>query len=458
MKTELHGKRIFFLGKLAGMSRREAEKLSRQLGAKITGFLSEAVNMVVVGEAEYPGRNRSSITEKFDHLTRIAFENGNLEILTETDFWKRLNIEPQIDLAEPLYTSAMLAELICVPLATIRLWVQHQFIKPRQNVGKLLYFDFHELLAAKHLIQIFSTGLSLEFLHKRVTHFQHLFPEVKQIISQLVLSPDGKDIYLRKEGTLFDQNGQQYFDFDSLTEEKIEPESISSLFPSEIESPKNEFEANTMLSAEDEIISEASDSLLEKKRSPFTLSDLFRGKNEEESIDFDFSRHDQRTFRRLMDQEIVRLCENAWKLEKEGNSKSAIELYRSALAFGGSDAGICFHLAELLQRSGDVRAAKERYYMVIELDEDYVEARFQLGKILLELNELEEAIAAFQGVLSYQPFDIQARLELGRLYLQQQRFAEAEEQFIQIRSLLQDKKTIEEVDYCLSLCQRRSTT
>src|SRR5262249_45964194 len=79
----------------------------------------------------------------------------------------------------------------------------------------------------------------------------------------------------------------------------------------------------------------------------------------------------------------------AWaaELDEVGDLARAAEMYRAALAAGGPQPELCFHLADVLYRAGEPAAARERYFMALELDEDYVEARANLGCVLCELGQ-----------------------------------------------------------------------
>jgi tetratricopeptide (TPR) repeat protein len=108
----------------------------------------------------------------------------------------------------------------------------------------------------------------------------------------------------------------------------------------------------------------------------------------------------------------------AWAADRDeaGDLAIAAELYRAALAAGGPQPVLCFHLAEVLYRAGDLAAARERYFMALELDEDYVEARANLGCVLVELGDKQLAAAAFEGALLSHEAYPDVHYHLARLY------------------------------------------
>ena len=80
---------------------------------------------------------------------RQAVEAGTLEIVTETQLWQRLGLVSQEPELNRLYTPAMLAELLPVPLAVIRRWHRRGLVVPVCEVRRLPYFDFQEVATAQ---------------------------------------------------------------------------------------------------------------------------------------------------------------------------------------------------------------------------------------------------------------------------------------------------------------------
>ncbi|MGA2059556.1 MAG: BRCT domain-containing protein [Thermoguttaceae bacterium] len=150
----LQGKRLAFVGKLASMSRRDAGQLVRRHGATVLDRPDASVHLVVVGEEELPLAEGEGPEQWFDESARLAAEKGDLEIITETQLWHRLGLVEHEQDIHRLYTPAMLAELLGVPVAIIRRWhrrlsviVQGKQILLRQGDGLIepggqMRFDF----------------------------------------------------------------------------------------------------------------------------------------------------------------------------------------------------------------------------------------------------------------------------------------------------------------------------
>jgi tetratricopeptide (TPR) repeat protein len=379
----LSGKRVAFVGKLGGMTRREAQTLVRQQGGVPVDSHSDDVHLVVIGADELPLGEQD---ELLDESTRTAAAEGRLEIITETQLWQRLGLVESEQHVRRLYTPAMLAQLLGVSLANIRRWHRRGLIVPSREVHRLPYFDFNEVATARRLAQLVAAGASPAALEKKLAELARYVPDVERPLAQLSVIVEGKQILLRQEEGLVEPSGQMRIDFDSLgqSDEPDAPEPPATLSLAEPFGP---------------------------------------------SLDL------------ATPEELVDLAASA---EEEGRIEFAAELLRAAMAAGGPRAEVCFQLAELLYRLGDVGAARERYYMAIELDEDFVEARNNLGCVLAEQGQAELAAAAFQGALACHPEYPDAHYHLARTLDETGREAEAEHHWRQFLKLSPDSPWADE--------------
>ena len=415
---------IFFVGKLAAMSRADTRTLCRGNGARVVAKLSPRVNTIVVGQGERLGKDWIGLTEKFDAATRAAFESGELEILTETELWGLfgLPVAPVGD--DLLYTPAMLSELTDAPVYRIRQWLFAGLLKARRTIGDLACFDFTEILAVRQILSLLRHGLSLREISEALSDYEKLFPEEKRVLLQLTPMLDGQTILFRKEGELFDRRGCRCFDLSEAVRAAEEEK------PSEKSPPGQQLGPTAADEFDDPPMPEM----------PEMPS---------EAVTVFLTEEEKRRFQRHLGENVVALCESAWELEEDRYYDEAIDCYRAALLGGGPDAGVSFQLAELLSRVGDDSAARERYYITLEMEEDHLEARAGLGRVLVRLGEYEKAVAVYQGALAIHPDYLEVRFELGRLFFRLRRYAEAEEQLLHYRSDAPNAPQIDEVDHLL---------
>ncbi|NUQ61929.1 MAG: MerR family transcriptional regulator [Pirellulales bacterium] len=360
----LQGKRVALVGKLAGMARREAAQLLRQQGAILVERPAASLDLIVLGEDSLPLPDGNDLDDLLDESAREAAERGSLRVVTETQLWNELGLVGAGEEIHHLYTPAMLAELLQVPLAVVRRWHRRGLIVPAKEVRKLPYFDFQEVVTARRLAQLLAAGMSPEAIERKLAALARLLPGAERPLAQLSVIIEGKQILLRQGDGLVEPGGQLRFDFDAA-ETVAAPDRAAEEWPEEV--------VNSVLQ------------WVGRGRP------LGSGTSPEQ---------------------LSRMAE---ELEEEGQLEAAAEMLRAAMAAGGPSAELCFQVAELLYRLGDLSGARERYYMTIELDEDYVEARANLGCVLAELGQRELALAALEGALAYHPHYAEVHYHSARI-------------------------------------------
>jgi tetratricopeptide (TPR) repeat protein len=356
----LEGRRMAFVGKLASMGKREAARLARQHGAVVLEKPDASLDLAVVGEEELPLTDAAGLDEWLDEPTRLAAGRGTLEVITETELWQRLGLVERQQEIHRLYTPAMLAGLLGVPVAVIRRWHRRGLIVPVREVRRLPYFDFQEVATARQLAELLAAGVSPLAIEKKLAALARYLPGVSRPLAQLSVIVRGKEILLRQGDGLIELGGQLRFDFEACQPER----------------------------PPDERGDAATDMVAPMPQAVEPMPAL----NSPEEI-----------------------CRLAAELEEDGQLAAAAETYRAAMAAAGPAPEICFQVAELLYRQGDLGGARERYYMAIELDEDYVEARANLGCVLAETGQTDLAVAAFEGALAYHPDYADVHYHLARV-------------------------------------------
>jgi len=347
--SPISGKRISFAGKLGGMNRREATNLLRSFGATVVDLDAPRIDWVVIGAEESPLSEHEILDQSISQLAA----SGQLEVLSETELWQRLDLVDVERHVKTLYTPAMLADLLKVSVRIIRRWHRRGLIIPVRTLHKLPYFDFQEVATARRLAELVAAGASPEAIESRLRELAMVLPDVQRPLAQLSVIVEGQHVLLRQGEGLIEPGGQLRFDF-SATDR-------------------------------DDSIDTIENSIL-----PFSID--WRDTNSTES-----TASGSVTPQRLEHDDLL---EDVYALEESGDLTSAIDLCHAILARDGMRADICFQLGELLYRDGQIEAARERYYAAIELDETFVEARTNLACVLAETGRHDLAIAALQGVLT----------------------------------------------------------
>ncbi len=343
----LQGERIAFVGRLASMTRREANELVTARGAERVSDQSLPATLVVIGDSQ---PDLDSAFESDKTAPRQWAEDvaaGRATLLRESELWKRIGLVDEEQGVQRLYTPAMLAELLDVPPTAVRRWHRSGVLVACRNVRRLPYFDFTEVAVARHLAALVRAGCSLRVIDRKLAELVRVMPDSPRPLADPAMVVEGRRLFLRRGDELSEPGGQLLIDFDK---------------PTEADDQQNLLLSIGRLEASGETASDGQG-----------LSTL----------------------------EQLRQAALEW--EDQGELQQAAEAYRTLLVAGGPSAEVNFALGDLLYRMGDLSAARERFYAAVELDEEYVEARANLGCVLAENNELELAVAAFQGALAFHP-------------------------------------------------------
>jgi tetratricopeptide (TPR) repeat protein len=360
----LNGQRVAIVGRLTGMSHREAEQLVRERGGQVASQIDAETDIVVLNDGEDIAQLAVN-ADLLDEAARQAWQEGRLEIVRESDFWALLGLVDTDQEVHRLYTPMMLAELLNVPVQAIRHWHRKGQLTAARRVGRLPYFDFDEVRVGRHLAELLNAGCSLSTVDRKLDELSRLQPHLPRPLADASVVIAGSRLYLRQGEAISEPTGQLMMDFDSddpTIDRDNEPDNTIPFSPGS---------------------------------QSFASSSASTGLGKSADIDG------------------LRLL--ALGFEGNGEFGRAIEVYRAILLSGQQTAEDHLCLADLLYRSGDLSAARERYYSAIELDDDYVEARANLGCVLAEQGEMALAEAAFRGALRYHPSFADAHFHLARL-------------------------------------------
>jgi DNA-binding transcriptional MerR regulator len=375
-ESSIAGRRVMLVGKLASMPRREAEQLVREHGGLLVERAGDEADLIVASDDSASLQRLAANRQLFDDELRARIASGVVELVGESELWARMGLVESGQGIERLYTPAMLAELVHVPIAAIRQWHRSGAIIAKREVQRLPYFDFEEVRVARKLAQLLAAGCSLAAVNRNLKGLARLLPGVERPLADPAVVVEGRRLFVRRNEGLSEPTGQLLIDFDGT------------------QSPATGAAEDSGPVAIPMVAGEALHKPSARPRGahPYAAEDL----------------------RAL-----------AAELEGTGQPEQAVEVYRAVLFSGDSTAEDQFALAELLYLGGDLAAARERYYAAIELDEDFVEARSNLGCVLAELGEFGLAEAAFRGALEYHPDYADAHYHLARLLDRANRSAEA---------------------------------
>lgn len=366
----LQGKRVAFVGKLGGLTKRQAQQLIRDHGGQPIDRVDHQTDVVVVGADELPLEEDALLDESI----REAAAEGKLEVISETQLWQRLGLFDEPDVQ--LYTPSMLAELLHVPVSIIRRWHRRKLIVPVREVHRLPYFDFQEVATARQLAQLLAAGASPDAIERKLAELSRYVPEVERPLAQLSVIVEGKQFLLRQGEGLIEPGGQLRIDFDSLEEAR---------------SPIDDYQHETLpLPSEPNVPTTPEDMLLlaaqfEDDGQLLAASDLKRA---------------------VMAASGPRaeICfELAELLYRLGDLSGARERYYMAIELDEDYVEARANLGCVLSETGQLDLAVAAFQGALAFHNDYPDVHYHLARTLDELGRNDEAEKHWQEFLTLAP-------------------------------------------------------
>ena len=182
----------------------------RQQGATVVEEPDASVQLIVVGEEDFPAAIGGQ--SWFDEPTQCRIEQRGRGAHRNPTLQRLGLVEAQQGIHR-LYTPAMLADLLGVPVAVICRWHRRGLIVPAREVRRLPDFDFQEVATARRLADLFAAGVSPQAIEKQLEAISRCLPGVGRPLAELSVIVRGKEILLRQGDGLVEPGGHLCFGF-----------------------------------------------------------------------------------------------------------------------------------------------------------------------------------------------------------------------------------------------------
>jgi tetratricopeptide (TPR) repeat protein len=343
---------IAVTGRLASMTRREGAARIAEAGGVYVREPGEGTGLLVVGQAGWPLKDDGKPTQSLVKGRRLQKSGTSLRIIMETEFLSLLGLKDLLEDLNGLYTTSQLSRILGIPASRIRYWTRCRLITPLRLEGRLGWFDFKEVLSARALNQLTSSGVGPSRIKKSLQELSRWLPDTDRMLMQLETFEEGRLLRVRLEnGELALPDGQMLFDFASKGKDG-ERATVKSMRPAPDARHKH-------------------------------------------------AQHADHWF----DQGV--------EAEDRGDLQGALRAYGQALKTGEAQPEILFNIGNVLYGLKQQSDAVECYCQAIELDPDYLEAWNNLGIVLGEMGRYEEAIRAYDRALLINRHYVDAHFNLA---------------------------------------------
>jgi tetratricopeptide (TPR) repeat protein len=354
----LRGKQVAITGRLASMSRTEADALIRAHGGQVVASVNRRTSFVVVGEQ--PLDKDGCVTSQLRRAHRLEQRGHAIAIVPEQDFLGRLGFASRV---HGLYTATQACQILRVSPHRIQAWLRAGLIQAHETVQGVCYFDYHQLSWTKTLCALTRAGVGVERIQRSLELLKHWLPEVEQPLARLGLLADGDRLLVRLEdGQLAEPSGQRHLDFDDAAP------------PDALRSPAV----------------------------PSSADDWFnRGCDLEEQGEFSDAAD---AYRRALEVggPCADTCFNlANVLNGLGQNAQAVERYRQAIEIDPAFAPAWNNLGNVLAELGERDVAVRAYRRALELAPYCADTHFNLADTLDEMGNAAEARQQWQVFLRH---------------------------------------------------------
>ena len=355
----LRAARVAFTGRLASMTRREADAAVRRAGGVGVGSVTGRTTMLVVGLRGLPIRADGRVTRALERAEALRRAGVEIRILGEDDFLAMLRGGGEVaggaqGGATKRYPLGEVASLVGVEPEMIERWEHLGLV--RSGAG---LYDFQDIVSLQSIASLVRSGASPGAIWRSLDGLSSVLPHVDRPLAQLKIVIASSGELLAQIGeALIDPQGQQHLDFERCAGGAGEdgPASIAEVKPA------------------------ASAGVGGRGAGPEDPDELF---------------------------------ERALAMEEDERYAEAAAWYRRAIGLSPGWAEAHFNLANVLRMLERDEGAEEVYHLAVELDPSNELAWYNLADVQEEDGRLEEAAESLGAALRACPTFSDAHFNLA---------------------------------------------
>jgi len=211
--NKLDGRRIAFTGRLATMTRAEAEAVVREQGGVPDQNVSRHTSLLVVGQEGWPLQNDGRLTAKLVRAKRLIAIGYHIGVVTELEWLAMLGLEDSADTVRRRFTLAQLAAVLKIPRSRLHSWIRAELVEPVETQHGVPMFDYQQVANLRTLWQLTQAGVSVDRLRQSLEQLERWFPRIGACPSLSLLQKQGRILVRLDSGALAEPTGQMQLDF-----------------------------------------------------------------------------------------------------------------------------------------------------------------------------------------------------------------------------------------------------
>ena len=214
---------IALTGRLVSMSHADAADLIVSLGGRHSRTVTRSTTMLVVGEDGLPLNADGSPDSKLRKADEIASRFSEFEIVSETEFLRRINLD-DMEGVRRQYTLSELTSIVGVRASLVHSWIRHGLLEPVATCRGISYFDFRLVSRLRSLVELASSGISAQRIRAGLLDLARWLDDDSPLELLTAVESHRRCLVVRlKDGRLAETKGQLLFDFeDSANEDEAD--------------------------------------------------------------------------------------------------------------------------------------------------------------------------------------------------------------------------------------------
>ena len=330
---------VVFTGRLASLSRKEAQELVLEHGGLIQNHVTKTTSFVVIGEEGFVGEIVTS--RKIKRAETINTEDGNIRIITESEFLEMLGIEGKADLEERYYSLERIQHLFPGLRSDIVKYFSHwRLFKPVVMTNAHQYYEFKDLITFREINNLLSLKFPLREIAKRLT--EQSVPSPQLTIEFEEDKPKGTVLSLKPETKQPTRTAEEWYEI------AYQVDGTPETYDQAIEAYKN---ALTLDPKYIEAMINLANIYFHKNDLPLAVQLL------EKAIDCDSSNY--------------LACYNLANIyDESGELQNALKLYEQTLKIIPQYEPAIFNMALTYEKLDDIPAAQKQWRLYLEIEPD----------------------------------------------------------------------------------------
>ncbi|TWT44690.1 DNA polymerase III subunit epsilon [Phycisphaerae bacterium RAS1] len=351
--TSLHSLRVAFTGRLAALSRAEAERLVRAAGGEPVLHVSRRVSVLVVGMGGWPLAPDGGVSEKLRQAQRNNQGGQHTRIISELEFLELLGRRQPPAEIQKTYAAGEIARLVGVSPGELQHWELLGLV--RAQGGK---FDFQDMVSLRTIVELVQRGVRADVISRSLYELSSFLPNVDRPLAQLrIVAQSARSLVAELGERLLAPDGQFLMNFEAA------------------EAASGDAEAGGA-----GIGGAAPTAAVRISESPGAASGWI---------------------------ECGRRFEEAERFE------DALGAYEQALRAGAPRAAAHFNLGNVLRELGRGDEARAAFERTVEADPQLAEGWYNLADLQEEAGDVHAAIASLQSALRAAPDFADAHFNLA---------------------------------------------